>query len=80
MLHDHPLSALAPLGGFFPHPPLGRKADYVITFRPQPRPADAFGRPLYRNSQYELWRMRPSVPGPDVSHRGLIWDVTKITF
>ena len=80
MLHDHPLSALAPLGIFFPHPPVGRKADYALTFRPQPRPADAFGRPVQQNGQYELWRLRPSVPGPDVSHRGLIWDVTKITF
>src|SRR5207302_1420917 len=38
MLHDHPLSALNPLGGFFPHPPPGRKADYVLTYRPQSRP------------------------------------------
>ncbi len=80
MLHDHPLSALAPLGGFFPHPPPGRKADYALTFRPQPRPADAVGLPLEANAEFELWRMRPSLPGPDVSQRGLIWDVTKITF
>ena len=80
MLHDHPLSALAPLGGFFPHPPPGRKAAYALTFRPQRRPADAFGRPVEQNAEFELWRMRPSVPGPDVSQRGLVWDVTKITF
>jgi hypothetical protein len=80
MLHDHPLSALAPLGGFFPHPPFGIKADYALTFRPQPRPPDAFGRPVEQNAQFELWRLRPTDPGPDVSRRGLIWDVTKITF
>jgi hypothetical protein len=80
MLHDHPLTALAPLGGFFPHPPPGRKADYVLTFRPQRRPADAVGRPLRQNVQFELWRMNPATPGPDVSRRGLIWGVTEISF
>jgi hypothetical protein len=80
MLHDHPLAALTPLGGFFPHPPAGRKADYVLTNRPQPRPADAVGRPLLQSVQFELWRMSPTTPGPDVSRRGLIWGVTKITF
>ena len=38
MLTAHPLSALDPLGGIFPHPPLGRKADYVIARTQQPRP------------------------------------------
>ena len=80
MLHEHPLSALVPLGGFFPHPPRGGKADYILTFRPQPRPADAVGGPLVSNAQYELWKMNPTEPGPDLSRRGLIWDVTKITF
>jgi len=80
MLHDHPLSALDPLGGFFPHAPLGRKADYVLAFRGLGRPADAIGRPLLQNLQFQLYRMNPAVPGPDVSHRGLIWDVTRITF
>jgi hypothetical protein len=80
MLHDHRLSASTPLGAMFPHPPVGRKADYVLTFRPQPRPADAAGRPVDANDQFELWRMKPSIPGPDISQRGLIWDITKVTF
>ena len=59
---------------------MGRKADYILTYRTQPRPADAVGRPLRRSVQYELWRMNPATPGPDISRRGLIWDVTEVTF
>ncbi len=77
MFNDHPISALHPLGGFFPHPPRGRKADYVIAERTQPRPADAVGAPLFENAQFILWKMNPSVPGPDVSSRRLE-DITGI--
>ncbi len=77
MFNDHPLSALNPLMPFFPHPPRGRKADYVIALRTQPKPADAIGQPLFSNAQFELWRMNPGVPGPDVSSRQLI-DITGI--
>lgn len=80
MLHEHPLSALEPLGGFYPHPPRGRKARYVLTMRFQPRPVDAIGPPLLANAQFELWRMNPAVPGPDRSRRGLLDDYTKINY
>ncbi|MBV9310826.1 MAG: hypothetical protein JOZ73_08335 [Solirubrobacterales bacterium] len=80
MLHDHRLSALYPLGGFYPHPPRGRKADYVVSMATQPRPADAIGAPLLANAQFELWRMNPAVPGPDLSRRGLIDDYTRIYY
>jgi hypothetical protein len=79
MFVDHPLSTLNPLGGIFPHPVLGRKADYVITLNPQPEPADATGAAVLRNFQFTLWRMKPSVPGPDVSSRQLQYDITSIT-
>ncbi|MGI8428700.1 MAG: hypothetical protein ACR2OB_05215 [Solirubrobacteraceae bacterium] len=71
MFKDHPLSALDPLGGFFPHPAYGRKADYVIASTDEPRPPDATGPSLRHNAQFVLWRMNPSVPGPDVSSRYL---------
>jgi hypothetical protein len=80
MFKDHSLSALDPLAGFFPHPPVGRKADYVIGQYDQPRPADAIGPPLFRNAQFTLWRMNPAVPGPDVSSRRLIDDISSVSF
>jgi hypothetical protein len=79
MFKDHPLSALDPLAGFFPHPPVGRKADYVIAQYDQPRPPDALGSPLFRNAQFTLWRMKPQVPGPDVSSRRLIDDISSVS-
>jgi len=77
MFNDHPLSAANPLKPFFPHPPRGRKADYVIALSTQPKPADAIGAPLFTNAQFELWRMNPAVPGPDISSRQLV-DITGI--
>lgn len=71
MLSDHPLSASKPLLFFFPHAPVGRKADYLLVDRRQPRPRDA-GRRVEQNSEFTLYRMRPGVPGPDVSSRTLV--------
>lgn len=79
MLYRHPETALAPLGGIFPHPPLLRKADYVIALRSQARPSDAVGAPLLRNQQYQLWRMNRHVPGPAITSRVLIYDTSSIT-
>ncbi|MGI8904308.1 MAG: hypothetical protein ACR2IP_11780 [Solirubrobacteraceae bacterium] len=76
MFNDHPLCALDPLTDFFPHPPVGYKADYLIADADQPRPPVAIGQPLMRNPQFVLWRMNPRVPGPDVSTRHLLDDVT----
>lgn len=80
MFKDHPLSALHPLKEFFPYPTLGRKADYVLAEYDQPRPADAIGPPLLRDAQFRLWRMNPSVPGPDISSRHLIDNISSISF
>jgi hypothetical protein len=78
MFTSHPLWALDPLGGIFPHPPVGRKADYVIALSTQPRPTDAIGPPLLRNPQFELWRMNPAVPGQVPGTRTEIFDITSI--
>jgi hypothetical protein len=72
MLSEHPLSASRPLRLFFPHPPVGRKADYLLVNRGPRRPADAAGRPVLRNGQFDLYRMRANVPGRDVSSRKLV--------
>lgn len=72
MFSDHPLSAINPLGGFFPYPVISRKADYVVVLRSQGKPGDAIGAPLYGNAQFELFRLNPDIPGPDISSRRLI--------
>lgn len=72
MLADRPVTAAAPLLGFFPYAPKGRKADYLIVDRHTGRPPDAAGRALRVNDAYVLFRMRPGVPGPDVASRRMI--------
>jgi hypothetical protein len=72
MLHERPLSASRPLRGtIFPHPPHGRKADFVLSPAGR-RPRDADGAPILRNRAYSLYRMKASVPGPDISSRRLV--------
>ena len=63
MLHEHPLSALEPLGGFYPHPPRGRKARYVADDALPAAPGRRDRAAVARNAQFELWRMNPAVPG-----------------
>jgi hypothetical protein len=73
MLHEHPLSVSRPLiGTIFPHPPEGRKADYVLTRSDRPRSEDATGTPVFANGLYAIYRMDPSVPGPDLSSRAMV--------
>jgi hypothetical protein len=79
MFADHPLSALNPLGGFFPHPVVSFKADYVVVLRAQREPRDAIGPPMFSNAQYKLYRLNPNIPGPDISSRRLIDDATTTT-
>jgi hypothetical protein len=70
MLHTHPLSAALPVyRTTYPHVPKGRKADYVLVQASQPRPTDAAGPPVLRNGEFSLYRMNPTVPGPDRSSR-----------
>ena len=72
MLAAHPVSARLPvLNTTYPHAPQGRKADYVLS-ETGAVPVDATGPPLSRNGSYALYRMDPSVTGPDVSSRKAI--------
>ena len=50
----------------YPHVPVSAKADYVmIDKRDTGRPSDATGSPLWSNSWFALYRLRPDIPGPD---------------
>jgi hypothetical protein len=65
-LDARPLCSRLPLlGTDYAHVPVSRKADYIVTLRGVPRPADAVGSWLRLNDGYVLWRESPSVPGPD---------------
>ncbi|MDQ3434505.1 MAG: hypothetical protein M3481_07480 [Actinomycetota bacterium] len=72
MLSEHPLSALDPLRFFFPHPPIGRKADFLLVNADRTHPRDSLGAPLLSNRRFSLYAMDPDVPGPDVSSQRLI--------
>jgi len=78
MLAARPVSASRPLVGFFPYPPRGRRADFVIAMTTQRRPRDAAGPPVFQNAQFRLWRMRPDVPGPDTSSRRMVDSITEV--
>jgi hypothetical protein len=80
MLVDHPLATPIPLGGIFPHPAIGFKADYLISLRIKPPPGYAvLGPPILSNAEFQLWRMNPSLKAPEVATRPLIYDLTHIT-
>jgi hypothetical protein len=80
MFVDHPLATPIPLGGIFPHPAIGIKADYLIALRIKPPPRYAvLGQPILRNAEYQLWRMNPNLKAPLVATRPLIYDLTHIT-
>ena len=72
MLSEHPQSASDPLLAFFPHPQVGRKADFVVLNADRPRPPDAQGAPLFTNLRFSLYRLDPDLPGRDISSRELV--------
>jgi hypothetical protein len=80
MLASRPVSALTPLGGFFPHPPAGTKGDLVLALTSQPRPRGAVGGAVRRNAQFVLYRLDPRLPGRDTSSRRLVYDQSRITY
>jgi hypothetical protein len=72
MLAAHPLSSQTPLvGTTYPHVPPGRKADFILA-PSHPRGGlsrDATGPPVATVPGYRLYRMKRTVPGPDVSSK-----------
>ena len=69
-LHERALVTGWPLvGTTYPSVPFGRRADYLLRDREGPVSPDAAGGPVFRNDRFELYRMRPRVPGPDRASR-----------
>jgi hypothetical protein len=78
-LHRHPLSSRAPIiHTSYPHVVKGRKADYVVASAEKPKPGDAAGRPLFRNRDFVLYRMRADVPGRDRSSRRMAQPIKSV--
>jgi hypothetical protein len=79
-LADHPLSSARPLAGTaYPHVPYSRKADYILAFTRRPRPRDATNQIVFRNSEFTIWRMKRSVPGPDRSSRRMETEIAGVS-
>lgn len=79
LLQRHRVSALDPLAGPFPHPPQGVKADLALTYNATKPPLGAVGAPIRRAGRFALYRLRPDLPGADVSTRAVVFD-TRITY
>lgn len=75
LMPRHRLSVSEPLGGFFPHPPVGSKADLVLTYERESRPPDAIGEPLLQNQVFRVYRLDPDLPGTDISTQTLVFDL-----
>ncbi|MBA2262155.1 MAG: hypothetical protein H0W03_05750, partial [Solirubrobacterales bacterium] len=77
MLDDRPVSASAPLVGFFPHPPVGLTGDFALVEAWAQPPPDAAGQAVLRNAGYAMYPLRPN-GALDVSSQELVWPYTKI--
>ena len=80
MLARQPLCSQLPLlGTAYPRVEMSRKADYILVdldgrkFYGGP-PPDAAGPPLRTNTDFDLYRMKASVPGPENCSKRLVYD------
>jgi len=62
----------------YPHVPISRAADYVLVDEDWRTPFDAAGPPLMRLDRYELFRLKPSLPGGDRCSRRMVLTVTRL--
>ena len=76
MLAGQPLCAQKPvMETSYPHVPVSRGADYVLVDRDWRKPFDAVGPPLMTLERYELFRLRPGLPGGDRCSRRMVQNV-----
>ena len=66
MIPGQPLCSQKPvMETSYPHVPVSRAADYVLVDRDWRKPFDAVGPPLMTLERYQLFRLRPGLPGGD---------------
>jgi hypothetical protein len=79
MLSDHPLCSQRPLlNTSYPHVPISRAADYVLVDDDWRKPFDAIGPPLMTLDRYQLFRLRPDLPGGDRCSLKMVLTVKKL--
>ena len=80
MLARQPLCSQLPLlKTAYPRVEISRKADYILVDRDGREfyggpPPDAAGPPLRTNTDFDLYRMKTSVPGPENCSKRLVYD------
>ncbi len=78
-LHGQPLCSQKPLlNTSYPHVPISRKADFILTKDDAPVPADA-GAVVMRIQAYTLYRQRAGVPGRSACSQRMVQTITRIT-
>ena len=78
-LASRPVCSQRPLlGTSYPHVPISRKADFILSERARGRPVDATGGVLWQNAGFALYRMQASVPGPENCSREMIQTINGI--
>ncbi len=79
MLSGQPLCSQRPvLETSYPHVPLSRAADYVLVDDDWRTPFDAIGPPVMTLDRYELFRLKPGLPGGDQCSRKMVLTVKKL--
>jgi len=79
MLSGQPLCSQLPvLETSYPHVPVSRGADYVLVDRDWRKPFDAVGPPVLTLERYQLFRLRPNLPGGDRCSRKMVLTVKKL--
>ncbi len=79
MLYGQPLCSQKPLlNTNYPHVPVSRRADFILTKADAPAPADATGAPVRQLEAYTLYRARPDIPGQDMCSQAMVETVTKV--
>ena len=77
MLSRQRVCSQAPLFGTdYPRVRISRRADYVLVDRRLLKPFDAVGRPQRENVGWALYRLSPTVPGPDLCSKRMVQQVT----
>ena len=79
ILSGQPLCSQKPvLETSYPHVPVSRPADYVLVDDDWRKPFDAVGPPVLTLDRYQLFHLRPNLPGPNRCSRKMVLTVKKL--